>query len=124
MSTLSVEISTSGWSSVTTSPSLTSHFVIVPSTTLSPICGIVTSIAISIRRQAANRVHDFVGARQNEVLERLAEQGVNAGHQVVEASEQIVVIVEAAVAEDIALGPLEDVEAPPEAAVNPGDRGC
>src|SRR5271169_1664124 len=94
VSTLSVEISTSGWSSVTTSPSFTSHFAIVPSTTLSPICGIVTSIAISVRRQVADRVDDFVGARQDKVLERRTERHVrvcsrNAPHGPVEIFERV-----------------------------------
>src|SRR5271156_6691214 len=94
VSTLSVEISTSGWSSTTTSPSFTSHFAMVPSTTLSPICGIVTSIAISVRRQVADRVHDFVGARQDEVLERRTECHVrvdrrNAPHGTVEIFERV-----------------------------------
>src|SRR6266849_3235387 len=76
VSTLSVEISTNAWSSTTMSPSLTSHFVIVPSTTLSPICGIVTSIAISIRHETANRVHYFVGAWQDELFKRRTERHV------------------------------------------------
>ena len=50
-STLSVEISNSGWSRSTFSPTLTSHLVIVPSAIDSPICGITTSVAIaSLRR--------------------------------------------------------------------------
>jgi hypothetical protein len=44
-STLSVEISNSGWSRSTRSPTLTSHLVIVPSAIDSPICGITTSVA-------------------------------------------------------------------------------
>ena len=44
LSALSVAISTSGWSLVTTSPSRTSHLVMVPSETLSPSWGMVTSI--------------------------------------------------------------------------------
>src|SRR5277367_6011625 len=43
-STLSVEISNSGSSRSTLSPGFFSHFVNVPSTMLSPICGITTSI--------------------------------------------------------------------------------
>src|ERR1700693_4864309 len=94
VSTLSVEISTSGWSSMAPSPSLTSHFVIVPSTTLSPICGIVTSIAISIRRQASDRFHDFVGVGQNEIFERRTERdvgiyGCDAAHRTVKILERV-----------------------------------
>src|SRR6266446_2079150 len=94
VSTLSVEISTSAWSSTTMSPSLTSHFRIVPSTTLSPICGMVTSIAISIRREAANRVHYFVGARQNELFKWRTERDVriercNSSHRAVEIFERV-----------------------------------
>jgi hypothetical protein len=47
-STLSVEISNSGWSRSTLSPTLTSHLVIVPSAIDSPIWGITTSVAISL----------------------------------------------------------------------------
>src|SRR4030081_3684543 len=76
------------------SPSLTSHFAIVPSTTLSPICGIVTSIAISIRRETANRVHYFVGARQDELFERRTESHVriesrDPAHRTVEIFESV-----------------------------------
>src|ERR1700722_2464796 len=74
VSTLSVEISHSGWSSLTRSPSLTSHLVTVPSTTLSPIWGIVTSSAILIRRQATDRFHDLVGIGQDCLFERRAER--------------------------------------------------
>src|SRR5205823_11934829 len=45
VSTLSVEISSSGSSASTVSPSCLSHFVIVPSETETPICGITTSTA-------------------------------------------------------------------------------
>ena len=44
-STLSVEISNSGSSRVTCSPTFFSHLVIVPSKIDSPICGITTSVA-------------------------------------------------------------------------------
>src|SRR6185503_5512354 len=46
-STLSVEISKSGSSRSTRSPTFFSHFVIVPSAMDSPICGITTSVLIS-----------------------------------------------------------------------------
>ena len=43
--TLSVAISTSGWSRSTRCPGCASHFTIVPSTTDSPSWGIVTVVA-------------------------------------------------------------------------------
>jgi hypothetical protein len=48
VSTLSVEISSSASSAATSSPSAFSHFVIVPSETDTPICGITTSTAVSV----------------------------------------------------------------------------
>src|SRR5205823_11374373 len=48
VSTLSVEISSSGSSASTCSPCCLSHFVIVPSETETPICGITTSTAVSV----------------------------------------------------------------------------
>ena len=47
-STLSVEISNSGSSRSTCSPTFFNHFVIVPSAMDSPICGITTSVAMTI----------------------------------------------------------------------------
>ena len=44
LSALSVAIDTSGWSFLTMSPTRTSHFEMVPSETLSPSCGRVTSM--------------------------------------------------------------------------------
>src|ERR1700688_766643 len=49
-STLSVEISNNGSSRSTLSPGFLSHFVIVPSNMLSPICRITTSVIRSPRR--------------------------------------------------------------------------
>ncbi len=46
LSALSVAIETIGWSLVTASPSRTSHFAMVPSLTLSPSWGRVTSISM------------------------------------------------------------------------------
>src|SRR5579863_8798111 len=43
------EISNSGWSRSTLSPTLTSHLVIVPSAIDSPIWGITTSVAMALR---------------------------------------------------------------------------
>ncbi len=48
VSTLSVEISSSGSSASTCSPSCLSHRVSVPSETETPICGITTSTAVSV----------------------------------------------------------------------------
>ena len=48
-STLSVEISSRGWSLATSSPTSTSHFTTTPSTTLSPSWGITTSMSIAAR---------------------------------------------------------------------------
>ncbi len=48
VSTLSVEISSSGSSASICSPSCFSHFVIVPSETDTPIWGITTSTAVSV----------------------------------------------------------------------------
>src|SRR6266540_1897635 len=47
VSTLSVEIPNRGSSRSISSPSFFSHLVIVPSTTVSPSCGIVTGVATS-----------------------------------------------------------------------------
>ena len=59
VSTLSVEISSSGSSARIASPTCFSHFVTVPSETETPICGITTSttvpVAISTRRARAAR---------------------------------------------------------------------
>ena len=48
VSTLSVEISSSGSSRAIASPGCLSHFVIVPSETDTPICGITTSIWVPV----------------------------------------------------------------------------
>ena len=48
VSTLSVEISSSDSSAAISSPSFFSHLVIVPSDTETPICGMTTSIAVSV----------------------------------------------------------------------------
>jgi hypothetical protein len=66
-STLSVEISNSGWSRSTLSPTFTSHFVIVPSAIDSPICGITTSVAISLS------VGTLVGSMRARPFVRRAE---------------------------------------------------
>src|SRR6185295_41459 len=81
-STLSVEISNSGWSRSTLSPTLTSHLVIVPSAIDSPIWGITTSVAmylsVSFRsfnleaKQVAHLGDQLVGVGQVELFHRRA----------------------------------------------------
>src|SRR5258708_4010931 len=72
-STLSVEISNSGSSRFTGSPTFLSHLLKVPSAIDSPICGINTStpaiVAPSVRRQPAGGFHNIVSLRQDEVLQ-------------------------------------------------------
>ena len=46
------------------------------------------------------------------LLARLVEMRVDAGHDVIERRQHLVVEVEAAVGQDVALGPLEEVECP------------
>ena len=55
VSTLSVEISSSGSSAAIVSPSDFSHFVIVPSETETPICGMTTSICVSVAMLSPSR---------------------------------------------------------------------
>ena len=57
VSTLSVEISTMGAYFSTESPSLTSHRLIVPSTTDSPNCGIITLLAIGLASHSISTDH-------------------------------------------------------------------
>ena len=59
VSTLSVEISSSGSSAWTSSPTCLSHFVMVPSETETPICGMTTSTAVpvAISTQPTPSVH-------------------------------------------------------------------
>src|SRR3954469_19293782 len=63
VSTLSVEISKSGWSRSTRSPGFFSHLVSVPSTMLSPIWGITTSVI---------SVLSFVGCKDRFLEQHLA----------------------------------------------------
>ena len=60
-STLSVEISNSGSSRCTLSPTFLSHLVMVPSTMDSPIWGMMTSVAIYVRLVSAGRPHARAG---------------------------------------------------------------
>src|SRR3954451_4556312 len=81
VSTLSVEISRSGSSASTVSPSRFSHFVTVPSETDTPICGIATSVAVSVAigsslilRELAKSLHDILDLRDECLLERRRER--------------------------------------------------
>jgi hypothetical protein len=72
VSTLSVEISNSGSSRSTCSPSFLSHFKIVPSTMVSPSCGIWIDVTTpsSPGREAVDGGLDIGHLRQERVLER------------------------------------------------------
>src|SRR5439155_11387355 len=74
VSTLSVEISNSGSSRSTFSPSFFSHLVMVPSTTVSPSCGMVTGVATSA--SVSHRVQGFPGQREHDLADALGEGGV------------------------------------------------
>src|SRR4051812_41899541 len=83
VSTLSVEISTIGSSASTQSPTRFFHSTTVPSATLTPICGIVTSTAaVSICEELTARLPHVVGLGQDRPLERRAERDrrVGCGH--------------------------------------------
>ena len=60
VSTLSVEISRSGSSRWIESPTCLSHFVIVPSETETPICGITTSVCVPVDTVPPSRRRDLV----------------------------------------------------------------
>src|SRR5882762_1219795 len=85
-STLSVEISNSGSSRFTGSPTFLSHLLKVPSAIDSPIWGIKTStraiVAPSVRREPTRGLHDIVGLGQDEVLQsrRIRDRHVVRGH--------------------------------------------
>src|SRR5881409_1023688 len=72
-STLSVEISNSGSSRFTSSPSFLSHLLKVPSAIDSPIWGMRTSTRAiespSIRRKPSCRLHDIVRLGQHEIFQ-------------------------------------------------------
>src|SRR5436190_2582085 len=73
-STLSVEISNSGSSRFTSSPTFLSHLLKVPSAMDSPICGIRTStrdmVSPSVRREPPGGFDDVFGLREHVILER------------------------------------------------------
>src|SRR5436853_5828609 len=86
VSTLSVEISSSGSSASTCSPSCFSQRVIVPSETDTPICGITTSTAVSVAmcfslvlRELAQTGDDVVDLRDECLLERRRERDGRIG---------------------------------------------
>src|SRR5512141_2243242 len=82
-STLSVEISSRGWSLAIRSPTSTSHFTTTPSTTLSPSWGITTSMSIGsrslrlIRGEFPDRLGDLLLVRQDVRLHRRGERRVD-----------------------------------------------
>src|SRR3954471_21732401 len=71
-STLSVDTSNSGSSTATWSPTFFNHFVIVPSVTVSPNWGIVTSTSSSLRAS----VQRTAGQRERRLAEQLAQRRV------------------------------------------------
>src|SRR3954451_18739018 len=75
---LSVMISTMGWSILTTSPTLTFHATISPSTTPSPMSGRWNLNAISPLQRLANRADDAIRVGHVLVLERIRERRVEA----------------------------------------------
>src|SRR4051812_44763945 len=82
VSTLSVEISTIGSSDSTQSPTRFFHSTTVPSATDTPIWGIVTSTAVSVREELTAGLLHVVDLRQDRPLERRAERdrSVRRGH--------------------------------------------
>src|SRR5579884_1435140 len=86
VSTLSVEISSSGSSASTCSPSCFSQRVSVPSETDTPICGITTSTAVSVAislllvlRELAQGAGDVLDLRDVCLLERRRERDGRVG---------------------------------------------
>src|SRR5213596_3222103 len=85
-STLSVEISNSGSSRLTGSPTFLSHLLKVPSAIDSPIWGIRTSTRAigspSVRRQPASGFYDVFRLRQHEIFQRrrIRDRHVVRGH--------------------------------------------
>src|SRR5438876_2748517 len=85
-STLSVEISNSGSSRLTGSPTFLSHLLKVPSAIDSPIWGIRTSTRAigspSVRRQPASGFYDVFRLRQHEIFQRrrVRQRHVVRGH--------------------------------------------
>src|SRR5712692_3279834 len=85
-STLSVEISNSGSSRLTSSPSFLSHLLKVPSAMDSPIWGMRTSTRAikspSIRRKPSCSFHDVICLRQHEILQgrRIGQRHIVRGH--------------------------------------------
>src|SRR5713101_3688262 len=85
-STLSVEISKSGSSRLTASPTFLSHLLKVPSAMDSPIWGMRTSTRAiespSIGRKPSCSLHDVICLRQHEILQgrRIGQRHVVRGH--------------------------------------------
>src|SRR5437867_7916483 len=76
VSTLSVEISNSGSSRSMVSPSFFSHLVMVPSTTVSPSCGMVTGVGTSDPPSRSHRVQRLAGQGQERLADPLGQRGV------------------------------------------------
>ena len=57
------------------------------------------------------RVADRLDDARRHLLARLVEMTVDAGHNVIERRQHLVVVIELAVGEDVALGAFEDLEA-------------
>src|SRR5262249_14116906 len=101
VSTLSVEISSSGSSASICSPSCFSQRVTVPSETDTPICGITTSTAVSVAiplllilRELAQRRDDVADLRDVRLLELRRERDGRVGsgnplHRCVELLERL-----------------------------------
>src|SRR5512136_414039 len=89
---LSVSISASGWSTWTSSPSLTSQRTISPSVMPSPTSGKRNSLAMSILHELADGPQDTLRVRVIEVLAlrqgHRDVRGRHAGHRGVQAEER------------------------------------
>src|SRR5918999_2534285 len=83
VSTLSVEISSSDSSAATSSPSDLSHFVIVPSETDTPICGMTTLTAVPVATLVLPELFqargDVLDLRDEGLLERRRERHRRVG---------------------------------------------
>src|SRR5206468_7477094 len=86
MLALSVSISTISWPRLTSSPSPTSHFRIVPSSIESESRGMTTSVAIGsdVAEGGERRVHDVLLVREGGLLE-----GLRVGHRHVGARDAL-----------------------------------
>ena len=81
MSILSVEIEQMISSRSTQSPGSFFHSAIVPSTTETPIWGIVTSTSVSVGEELTARLLDVVDLGQDRLLERRRERDRDVGRR-------------------------------------------